>query len=137
MIDQMAHLIRLSAIPRRGAQCPMRPGQIDDNETTAPANEGVWQASESFPARRALLRGLGRMILHRLPPLRRSPRSRQLSVLSRNPKHIGGAIVVHCPTRHEQKVRETIDVFESAGRDVFARLVLELSDEALGASADR
>jgi hypothetical protein len=60
----------------------------------------------------------------------------ELSVLSRNPKDIGGAIIVHCTTCNEEKIRETVDVFESCRCDVFARLVPKLDYETLGATAN-
>src|SRR5262244_4098879 len=110
MVDQVAYRVGLAAIPRRRAECPVRDCQINDNEAATPANDRMLQASESFPARRGLLRRLGSMILHRTPLTPTRPRSLPLSVLPRNPKDVSGAIIVHCATGDKEKVRETVDV---------------------------
>src|SRR5215510_5849666 len=68
MVDQVAYRVGLAAIPRRSTERAMWHNQINDNETATPANDRVLQASESFPARRGLLRRPGSMILHGIPP---------------------------------------------------------------------
>src|SRR5438067_7594393 len=43
-------------------------------------------------------------------------------VLSRLPQHVGCTLVVGVPPRDEQKIRESVDVFERRRRDALARL---------------
>src|SRR4051812_16613986 len=57
------------------------------------------------------------------------------TVLTRLPQHVGRALVVGVPPCHEQKIREAVDVFERRRRDPFARMVVELDHQPLGAAA--
>src|SRR5262249_8948140 len=60
-----------------------------------------------------------------------------LTVLSRHPQHVACALLVRPAARHEQEVRQAIDVFERLRRDALVGSVVELDHDALGAPAHR
>src|SRR4029453_15046570 len=104
-----------------------------------PAGESQRTANErEFPNSSRFAPTIGQRDHASNSPCAASSRSRteSLPILPWNPKDVGGAVVVHCAARDEKKARETVDVFESRRRNVFARFVPELDDDTLGAPTD-
>src|SRR5215470_7262627 len=57
------------------------------------------------------------------------------AVLPRHPKYIARALVIHATRRNEQKIRQTVDVFERRSGDALPRLVSERNHDPLGTPA--